>query len=87
MISKVEATRKHLHQMVSLYGEQRLVNLVNHKGHEKPVKDAYERYVSEVSAVDKHKSSAELLHRPTFQTSDMNTLTSIRSARTCASIV
>lgn len=34
--------------MVTLYGEQRLVNLINHKGHEKPVKDAYERYVSEV---------------------------------------
>lgn len=34
--------------MVAIYGEQRLVNLVNHKGHEKPVKDAYERAVSEV---------------------------------------
>ncbi|KAH9947940.1 SacI homology domain-containing protein [Amylocystis lapponica] len=44
----VDATRKHLQEQISLYGEQSLVNLVNQKGHEQPVKEAYERYVSEV---------------------------------------
>ena len=38
----------HLLEQVSKYGDQVLVNLVNQKGHERPVKDAYERYVSHV---------------------------------------
>jgi hypothetical protein len=40
--------RSHLQEQVSLYGEQSLVNLVNQKGYEKPVKEAYERYVAQV---------------------------------------
>lgn len=40
--------RAHLQEQVSLYGEQTLVNLVNHKGYEKPVKEAYEKYVAQV---------------------------------------
>ncbi|KAI0044382.1 hypothetical protein FA95DRAFT_1545168 [Auriscalpium vulgare] len=43
----VEATRRHLQEQVSLYGDQSLVNLVDQKGYEKPVKEAYERYVAE----------------------------------------
>lgn len=42
----------HLLKQVSTYGEQTLVNLVNQKGHEKPVKDSYERYISQVSTND-----------------------------------
>lgn len=38
----------HLLEQVSTYGSQTLVNLVNHKGYEKPVKDAYERLVAQV---------------------------------------
>ncbi|KAI0080005.1 hypothetical protein K474DRAFT_1616227 [Panus rudis PR-1116 ss-1] len=45
----LDATRKHLEEQMALYGEQSLVNLVNHKGHEQPVKEAYERYVSELN--------------------------------------
>lgn len=41
--------RAHLQEQVSLYGEQTLVNLVNHKGYEQPVKEAYEKYVAQVS--------------------------------------
>lgn len=41
--------RAHLLEQVSMYGDQTLVNLVNQKGHEQPVKEAYERYVSQVS--------------------------------------
>jgi len=45
----VEATRRHLQEQVSLYGEQNLVNLVDQKGYEKPVKEAYERYVAKAN--------------------------------------
>lgn len=45
----VDATRKHLQEQLQIYGEQSLVNLVNQKGHEQPVKEAYERYISEVN--------------------------------------
>ncbi|KAJ7630572.1 SacI homology domain-containing protein [Roridomyces roridus] len=41
--------RKHLQEQVSTYGEQALVNLVNRKGYEQPVKEAYERYVSQIT--------------------------------------
>lgn len=41
--------RLHLQEQVSLYGEQSLVNLVNQKGYEKPVKDAYEKHIAEAS--------------------------------------
>lgn len=40
--------KMHLQEQVSKYGDQVLVNLVNQKGYERPVKDAYERYVSQV---------------------------------------
>jgi hypothetical protein len=40
--------RRHLQEQVNLYGEQNMVNMVNHKGHEKPIKDAYEKYFEQV---------------------------------------
>ncbi|KAI0828341.1 SacI homology domain-containing protein [Trametes gibbosa] len=39
----VDAMRAHLQANENLYGRQALVNLVNHKGHEKPVKEAFEK--------------------------------------------
>ncbi|KAJ7693664.1 SacI homology domain-containing protein [Mycena rosella] len=44
-----EMTRRHLQEQVSTYGEQALVSLVNRKGYEQPVKEAYERYVQQVN--------------------------------------
>ena len=38
----------HLTNQSKLYGNQFLVNLVNQKGYEKPVKEAYEQHVAEV---------------------------------------
>lgn len=38
---------KHFVEQNKTYGRQSLVNLINQKGHEKPVKEAYERYVAE----------------------------------------
>ena len=41
--------RKHLEEQESAYGATRLVNLLNAHGHERPVKEAYERYLAYVS--------------------------------------
>ncbi|KAF9535466.1 inositol/phosphatidylinositol phosphatase [Crepidotus variabilis] len=46
------AMAKHLVEQNKTYGRQSLVNLVNQKGHEKPVKEAYERYVAELDLPD-----------------------------------
>ncbi|GAA6005280.1 hypothetical protein JCM11491_002644 [Sporobolomyces phaffii] len=43
--STIESLSRHFDQQISLYGSQILVNLVNQKGYEKPVKEAYERAV------------------------------------------
>ncbi|TFY53114.1 hypothetical protein EVJ58_g9634 [Rhodofomes roseus] len=45
----VDATRKHLQEIVSAYGQSSLVNLVDQKGHELPVKEAYERNVKQAN--------------------------------------
>ena len=50
-IVEVDATRRHLQEQVSLYGDQSLVNLVDQQGYEKPVKEAYERYLAKVSVL------------------------------------
>lgn len=41
----IEATQKHFDQQIALYGDNYLVNLVNAKGYEFPVKSAYENIV------------------------------------------
>ncbi|KAF9458360.1 inositol/phosphatidylinositol phosphatase [Collybia nuda] len=43
-----DAMQKHLQEQVSTYGDQSLVNLVNQRGREQHVKEAYERYVSQI---------------------------------------
>lgn len=43
------AMKAHLTEQNKIYGEQNIVNLVNHKGYEKPVKEAFEKYVDKVS--------------------------------------
>jgi len=45
---QLAATKKHLNDLVGIYGEQTLVNLVNHKGYEQPLKEAFEKYFSQV---------------------------------------
>lgn len=46
--------RRHLDDLASTYGQQVFVSLINHKGHEKPIKEAYERHMSEVSSLPYH---------------------------------
>lgn len=41
----LEATRKHFDEQIKFYGDNYLVNLVNSKGYEQPVKNAYESIV------------------------------------------
>ena len=48
---QIDALRAHLQENLNLYGSQNLVNLVNHKGHEKPVKEAFEKYMNEVRGI------------------------------------
>ena len=46
------AIRAHLQQLVDVYDKVTLVNLVNHKGHELPVKEAFERNMMQVAEAD-----------------------------------
>ncbi|KAG9314554.1 putative phosphoinositide phosphatase [Chiua virens] len=48
----VDALRRHLEEQVSIYGEESLINLVNQKGYERPVKEAYERTVNQAEIAD-----------------------------------
>jgi hypothetical protein len=41
--------RKHFREQESRYGTLRLVNLLNQFGHEKPVKEAYEHYLTQAT--------------------------------------
>jgi hypothetical protein len=51
-VSQADAMRMHLEDQLSNYGPTSLVNLINHKGHEKPIKEAYEKYMSQVEVPD-----------------------------------
>lgn len=55
LIFQASAMRSHLTEQVEIYGEEALVNLVNHTGYEKPVKDAYERYIALVGSISSVK--------------------------------
>ncbi|KAI9888007.1 MAG: hypothetical protein M1823_000128 [Watsoniomyces obsoletus] len=43
--SAITAARRHFDEQIRLYGDNHLVNLVNHKGREERVKEAYEQMV------------------------------------------
>lgn len=43
--SATPAAKKHFDEQINLYGENYMVNLVNQKGREQPVKEAYEKIV------------------------------------------
>jgi hypothetical protein len=51
MVYQADAMRLHLQEQISLYGAQSLVSLVNQKGYEQPVKEAYEKYVAKVGTI------------------------------------
>ncbi|CEH13072.1 Putative phosphoinositide phosphatase [Ceraceosorus bombacis] len=57
-----EATALHFQKQVATYGENYLVNLVNQKGYEKPVKDAYEKAVEELGNPRVHYTYYDFHH-------------------------
>lgn len=50
----IEALRLHVTEQVRIYGDVWLVNLVNNKGHEFPVKDAFEKALAVVANPQAH---------------------------------
>ena len=40
--------RLHFQSLSKIYGEQNIVSLVNQKGHEQPLKEAFEDHISKV---------------------------------------
>lgn len=50
----VDAARAHFDQQIEIYGENYLVNLVNSKGYEAPVKNAYENVVEALDDAQLH---------------------------------
>ncbi|KAN0066273.1 Phosphoinositide phosphatase sac1 [Thecaphora frezii] len=57
-----EATRRHFEDQVARYGDVYLVNLVNQKGYEKPVKEAYERVVDQLNNPQVHYTYYDFHH-------------------------
>lgn len=57
-----DATRRHFEDQVSQYGDNYLVNLVNQKGYEKPVKEAYERAVEKLHNPQVHYTYYDFHH-------------------------
>lgn len=53
------AARKHFDEQISLYGENYMVNLVNQKGREMRVKDAYEQLVKILQSAPRETSEAD----------------------------
>lgn len=49
---QIPALKSHLHDLISNYGHTYLVNLVNHKGHELPIKEAFERNMVKAASDD-----------------------------------
>lgn len=57
-----QATALHFQHQTALYGDNHLVNLVNQKGYEKPVKEAYERAVQKLDNPKVHYTYYDFHH-------------------------
>ncbi|KAI1262813.1 putative SAC1 protein [Xylariaceae sp. FL1019] len=55
------AAKKHFDEQIRIYGDNYLVNLVNQKGREKPVKEAYEKMVEMLISSKSESISADRL--------------------------
>ncbi|KAL6935350.1 hypothetical protein ACO0R3_000393 [Hanseniaspora guilliermondii] len=51
---------QHFKQLTDLYGDNFLINLVNHKGYELPVKSGYEQLYEKMQALPKNTFSADI---------------------------
>ncbi|KAL4820536.1 SacI homology domain-containing protein [Aspergillus spinulosporus] len=77
----VQAARKHFTEQIRLYGDNYLVNLVNQKGREERVKNAYEQLVrilvsspSEVTEADDESSEKLHILKPNHPQKEMDRL-------------
>ncbi|OJD19937.1 hypothetical protein AJ78_00131 [Emergomyces pasteurianus Ep9510] len=57
----LNAARRHFSEQIRIYGENYLVNLVNHKGREEKVKSGYEQIVRTLLTSSTEKSDADAL--------------------------
>ncbi|KAK7430118.1 Phosphoinositide phosphatase sac1 [Neonectria magnoliae] len=62
------AAQKHFDEQISLYGDNYLINLVNQKGRERRVKEAYEKMVQMLVSSPKVHQEADLLTEEKFTT-------------------
>lgn len=60
--NSLESTTKHFDQQIALYGDNYLVNLVNQKGYELPVKEAYEGIVKQLNNPRVHYNYFDFHH-------------------------
>lgn len=60
--NSLESTTKHFNQQIGLYGDNYLVNLVNQKGYELPVKEAYENIVKQLNNPRVHYNYFDFHH-------------------------
>lgn len=60
--NSIDSTAKHFNQQVDLYGDNYLVNLVNQKGYELPVKEAYENVVKQLNNPRVHYNYFDFHH-------------------------
>lgn len=60
--SPMLSAQRHFQQQYDLYGVNYLVNLVNQKGYEKPVKEAYEQLVRNLNSIGEKHNFADKLH-------------------------
>lgn len=59
---QVDSLRRHVEPLVQQYGDIYIVNLVNQKGYEKPVKEAFERAVTELDNSHVHYTYFDFHH-------------------------
>ncbi|GAM89468.1 hypothetical protein ANO11243_075060 [Dothideomycetidae sp. 11243] len=71
--SAVTAAKLHFDQQIRLYGENYLVNLVNQKGREKQVKDAYEKMVDLLVSNPSEDTEADRKTRERFHVIESDT--------------
>lgn len=64
--SAVNAAKAHFHEQIQLYGDNFLVNLVNQKGREKRVKDAYEQMVKLLSSAPQESQEGDKITNEKF---------------------
>jgi hypothetical protein len=59
--SAFTAARRHFDEQIRIYGDNYLINLVNHKGREQKVKESYEKMVEKLISAPRERTEADRL--------------------------